>query len=226
MTFKFTKLDSLQFDIQSEDTKLGRYYDVGNGTKYPSVTTVLSAVKDTKFLDQWKKRIGEAQANKIVKMATNRGTLLHYEVEKYLLNESTSIRMQRMMPHVKELFLQMRPELDNHLGNIFCLEQSLFSHDLKIAGRVDCIAEWDGKISVIDFKTSTNEKKEEYIENYFLQCTAYTMMFEEITTIPIDQIVVLIATENSNIGKFVKDKNNYLPTLKSVINKYQTLPHI
>ena len=225
MTFKFVKLDSLQFDIKSEDTKKGRYYSVSQEHNYPSITTILSAVKDKTFLFEWRKRVGEDQANKIVRRASNRGTLLHSEVEKYLLNESTNISMMRMMPHVKELFLQMKPELDKHLGLIYCLEQGLFSHELQIAGRVDCIAEWDGKISVIDFKTSTNEKKEEYIEDYFLQCTAYTMMFEEITSIPIDQIVVLIATENSNLGKFIKNKNEYLPTLKLAINKYKMLPH-
>jgi len=121
--------------------------------------------------------VGEEEANKVSGKASRRGTALHSVCEKYLLNEMNELRMQTMMPNIKELFLQLRPELDQNIGKIYSLEQALYSDGLKIAGRVDCIAEWDGELAVIDFKTSSKEKWEDGILNYFMQCSAYAEMF-------------------------------------------------
>jgi len=124
------------------------------------------------------------------------------------------------MPNIKELFLQLRPELDSNIGDIYSLEQALYSDRLRVAGRVDCIAQWGGKISVIDYKTSTKLKLEENILNYFMQCSAYAEMFGEITGKPIDQLVVAIAVEEASPQIFVRSKAPYIGQLEQYINKY------
>ena len=124
------------------------------------------------------------------------------------------------MPLDKMMFGQLRPKLDKHVGNVYCLEQALYSDGLRLAGRVDLIAEWDGELAVIDFKSSTKEKQEGHIRNYFMQCSAYAEMFGEITNLPINKIVVAIATEEEVPQVFVKDKKEYLPELNQFIDKY------
>lgn len=219
MSFTFVTLDSLNFDLNSETTESGRFYTTPTGVRYPSVTTVLS--KDTKEgLQKWIDRIGVEEANKIKNRAGNRGTKLHSLCEEYLKGELSKMKMSRLMPFDKMLFQQLYPLLDKHVNNVYCLEQALFSHKYKLAGRVDLIAEWDGEIAVIDFKSSTKEKKEEYILNYFLQCTAYSEMFEEITGKEITKIVVAIATEEQSPQVFIKTKYNYLSELQKVVDNY------
>lgn len=219
--FEFVSLDQLAYDLETLNTDAGRRYVTPEGKHYPSITTVLSKNKSDSLLE-WRKRVGEEQANKISRMAANRGTNLHNVFEKYLLNEMSEFQLKTMMPNIKALFQQMRPFLDQNLGKIYCLEQALYSDEYGIAGRVDCIAEWNGTLSVIDFKTSNKEKLEEHIENYFVQCTAYSMMFEERTNIPIDQIVVLICTEEEIPQVFVKHKYTYVSRFKDILNNYFT----
>jgi genome maintenance exonuclease 1 len=219
MTFDHIKLPELDFDLEAITTESGRQYKTPNGNSYPSVTTVLSSY-NKKAIYEWRARVGEEEANKVSGKASRRGTALHSVCEKYLLNEMNELRMQTMMPNIKELFLQLRPELDRNIGKIYSLEQALYSDGLKIAGRVDCIAEWDGELAVIDFKTSSKEKWEDGILNYFMQCSAYAEMFGEITGKPINKLVVAIAVEESKPQIFVRDKEPYLPQLKQYIAKY------
>jgi genome maintenance exonuclease 1 len=117
------------------------------------------------------------------------------------------------------MFTQLKPELDN-INNIVMQEGGLYSDKLGIAGRVACIAEYDGKLTFIDFNTSTKEKKEEWIENYFIQCTAYCEMFEERYDQPIDQIAILIVCEDGAVQTFVKDKKDYVPLLQPAIDEF------
>jgi genome maintenance exonuclease 1 len=219
MTFEHIKLPELNFDLEAVTTESGRQYKTPNGNSYPSVTTVLSSY-NKKAIYEWRARVGEEEANKVSGKASRRGTALHSVCEKYLLNEMNELRMQTMMPNIKELFLQLRPELDRNIGKIYSLEQALYSDGLKIAGRVDCIAEWEGELAVIDFKTSTKEKWEDGILNYFMQCSAYAEMFGEITGKPINKLVVAIAVEEGKPQIFVRDKQTYLPQLKQYIAKY------
>jgi ATP-dependent exoDNAse (exonuclease V) beta subunit len=114
----------------------------------------------------------------------------------------------------------MKPKLDDNIGKVYSLEQALYSDELKLAGRVDCIAEWNGQLSVVDFKSAAKEKKEDWIENYFMQCTAYAIMFEERTGIPINQIVVAIAVTNGDSQIFVKQKDEYMSGLRHFIDEY------
>jgi genome maintenance exonuclease 1 len=124
------------------------------------------------------------------------------------------------MPDVKEFFLKLRPIIDENLGDVYTQEQALYSHQLKVAGRVDLIGIWNGKLSVIDFKTSTKLKVEENIQNYFMQCTAYALMFSELTGMWIDDIVVLIATEEGATQVFERQIHDYRKPLMQYIDKY------
>ena len=193
--FEFVKLDSLNFDMEAETTDAGRVYKTPNGERYPSITTVLSSY-NKKALFEWRARVGEEEANRIAKKASSRGTKLHTVCEKYILGEMSGMKMQTMMPDTKELFLQLKPFIDENVGKIYGIEQPLFSHALKVAGRCDCIAEWDGELSIVDYKSASREKSEEGILNYFMQCTAYAEMFGEITGMPINQVIVAIAVED------------------------------
>lgn len=220
MTFNFVQLPELAFDLNSETTESGRKYVTPEGKKYASVTTILGFSKDKKALFEWRKRVGEAEANRITAKSAGRGTKLHSVCEKYLLNEMTDMKIRTLMPDVKDFFMQLRPYIDENVGDVYGLEQALYSNRLRMAGRTDCIAMWDGKLSIIDYKNSIKEKKEEYIQDYFVQCTAYAEMFGEITGKPIEQIVVLIANEEGKPQVFVREKHKYLPQLEKVVDNY------
>ena len=147
--------------------------------------------------------------------AAKRGTAVHTLTEDYLNNRELS--KQDVLPTA--LFTILKNELDN-INNIVLQEGSLCSHKWGVAGRVDCIAEFNGKLSVIDFKTSTKEKKEEWVENYFIQTSAYCEMYEEQYGQPIDQIVILIVTEEGATQTFIKNKKDYLPLLEPAIEEF------
>ena len=217
--FNFIKLSSLDFNLKSITDDTGRVYTTPDGSKYKSVTTVLSNL-NKKAIMEWRNRVGEEKANQISKTASNRGTRLHGLCEQYLTNEITEFKYNTLMPDLKTMFNKIKHHLDEHIGNIYGIEQALYSKELKIAGRCDCIAEWDNVLSIIDFKTSSKEKKEDYILNYFLQCTAYALMFKEITNIEINKIVIVISVENGDSQIFIKDIAEYVDTLKNFVKMY------
>ena len=193
-----------------------RVYLTPTGEKYPSVTTVLSDYGKESLME-WRKKVGEEKANEISRKATTRGTSVHKVIEKYLYNEDVS--NVDMLPNVKSLFVRMKEEL-KRVNNIHCLEQRLFSHELKLAGTVDCVAEHDGVLSVIDFKTSVRLKKKEQITNYFMQGVAYATMFTEITELPIEQIVILIGVDTANFCQTLKIKKEEFFDYRQELNKY------
>jgi genome maintenance exonuclease 1 len=216
MIFNHVKLPELDFELEAKTTENGRVYYTPSGKAYPSVTTVLGSLSKA-GIEAWRKKIGEEEANKISGRASRRGEALHLACEKYLLNEMDFKMKQKMMPNIKELFLQLQPYLDTNIGDIYSIEQPLYSDILKIAGRVDCIAEWDGKLSIIDYKNSIREKREDWIQNYFIQCTAYAEMFEELTNKRIDTLVVAIAVEGGQPQIFVRQKHMYRTQLLSFL---------
>jgi genome maintenance exonuclease 1 len=187
--------------LLQENVDGSRVYVTPSGDKYPSVTTVLSDYNKKEILE-WRARVGEEKANEISRKATTRGTSVHKALEMYLKNEDIS--SLEMMPNVKSLFVRMKQELDGKVNNIHCLEDKLFSHKLRLAGTVDCIAEHEGTLSVIDFKTSVRLKKKEQIGNYFMQGAAYATMFTELTSIPINQVVILIGVDTANFCQTMK----------------------
>lgn len=220
--FNHVKLSELDFELESITTDTGRTYKTPGGKSYPSITTVLSNY-NKKAIYEWRQRVGEEEANRISRAASGRGTKLHNAVEKYLLNEMSELKYKSMMPDTKELFLKVKPFLDNHIGDIYGIEQPLYSDKLQIAGRCDCIAEWEGKLSIVDWKTSTKLKDKDHILNYFMQATAYALMFEERTGKSIEQIVIAIAVEDSPLPSlFIENKSTYLLPLQEYILRYNS----
>jgi len=195
-----------------------RHYITPDGNRYPSVTTVLQDYSK-KGIDEWKKRVGTKTANRISKQATDRGTSVHAAIEKLIKNENMSDVV--MMPHAKAVYIPMKQEVMK-MDNIHALETKMFSHELELAGTVDCIAEYDGVLTVIDFKTSKRMKKREHVGNYFMQGAAYAVMFEEMTGIPIDDIAILIGVDGHNFPQVLRTKaTNHLTELKFYITKYK-----
>jgi len=192
-----------------------RYYTTPDGVKLPSVTTVIGA-KGKQSILEWRKRVGEEKANQISRKASSRGTNLHSICEDYLNNKPIGM----VMPDAKEMFLKIRPLLDR-IDNIHYQECALWSIQLGMAGRVDCIAEFDGVLSVIDFKTSRRVKEAKDIDNYFAQCVAYACMYEEMIGQGIDQIVIIMAVEDSEPLLFVEKTENHLNTLLEYIKFYR-----
>lgn len=215
MLFNHVKLPSLDLkQITNEETGK-RFYVTPEGNKYPSVTTMLSHFsKDT--IMEWRKKVGHEQANKISKAASSRGTKLHSVIEKYLANEDMDVDN----PMILEMFKSVMPYLNN-IDKIHLQEKYLYSDHLRLAGTVDCIAEYKGKLNVIDFKTSSKPKREEWIENYFVQAAAYAIMFEERYRIPVPRITILIAVENDYPQVFTKKRDDFAGKLISMRDEYE-----
>ena len=203
--------------LLQENTDGKRLYVAPNGERYPSVTTVIADHGKEAILE-WRKRVGDEKANEISRKATTRGTSVHKVLEAYLNNEDTS--GFEMMPNVKSLFVRMKQELESKVNNIHCLESRLFSHELKLAGTVDCIAEYKGVLSVIDFKTSIRLKKKENIGGYFMQGAAYATMFNEMTNLNIEQIVILIGVDTANFCQTLTIKGDEIHHYRQELQKY------
>ena len=169
---------------------------------------------------EWRKRVGEEEANRVSKRATTRGNKCHKLAELYLLNEDIS--KYKDDPLSMGLFYQIKPYLDS-INNIHALEAPLHSKLLKLAGRVDCIAEYNGELAIIDFKTSTKTKREEWIHDYFAQETAYAIMFQELTGLQVKKLVTIIACETGSPQLFeIYDKFTYARKLKEYIDAYRS----
>jgi CRISPR/Cas system-associated exonuclease Cas4 (RecB family) len=188
---------------------VGRKYYTETGAAYPSVTTVLG-VLSRDSIKAWRKRVGNEEANKISGQAATRGTKIHLLCEKVLDNEEIDTSKLSLLD--LEIWNGFKPLL-NRINNIHAQEIALYSDHLRLAGRVDCIAEFDGKLSIIDFKTSKKPKKKEWIENYFAQAAAYSIMYEERTGIPINRSVIMIAVEGDDPQIFIERRDNFVPLL-------------
>ena len=201
-----------------------RLYETPEGNKYPSITTVLS-VKNKKGLFEWRKRVGEEVANYVAQKAANRGTAVHQMCEDFLNNmslnypDSWAQHKKKFLPYT--LFKQLRNSVLQKVNNIYAQECGLYSDKYRVAGRVDCVAEYNGIPTIIDFKTSTKERTDEWNESYYIQATGYAEMFEERTGIEIKQIAILVVTADGVVQEFVKDKTEYLPLLQDTINKWE-----
>tara|TARA_R110002020_G_scaffold234457_3_gene446492 strand:+ start:636 stop:1313 length:678 start_codon:yes stop_codon:yes gene_type:complete len=195
------------------DSSGTRFYDSPDG-KYPSVTTVTGFEKKA-FFAEWRRKNPE-ESKRVLK----RGNSLHQLIEDYLNNKEIDLMTQS--PTVSSLFMQMKETLDN-IDNIYALEVPLWSSTMCLAGRVDCVAEYNGKLSIIDFKGSTNQKREADIENYFLQGTAYAIMWHERTKTPIDEFNIIVASENGMPCQvFTGNPVKYVPKLYKAVNNYHT----
>lgn len=196
-----------------------RYYKVFSEDqlkKLVSITSVTSFINQQIFVD-WRNKIGEEKANKITKAATSRGTDLHSLVENYLHNASV---LPEVQPISKYLFQIAKSEIDN-INNIHALEESMYSLQLGIAGTVDCIAEYKGELSIIDFKTSKKPKPRDWIDHYFVQCAAYACMLYELTGIIVKKFVIIMTCENGECEVYEEyDKRKYIKLLSEYIKKF------
>ena len=199
----------------SRETKDGvRLYNV-EGQKLVSITSVTSHFNKDIFV-KWRKRVGDEEANRITKRSTTRGTKVHTLIENHLLNKE----VDPDTPGSKMLFLQAKDSLAN-INNIYALEKSLYSTELGVAGTVDCIAEYNGELSIIDFKTAAKPKPRDWIENYFVQAAAYACMFYERTGIPVKKLVILMTCENGEVTVYQEyDKMKYMRLLVQYIQKF------
>lgn len=193
-----------------------RVYKTPQGNAYPSVTTV-TGLLNKQSIQEWRARVGEKVANEISSKAARRGTRVHSLCESYLSNLSPDVDM-----FDQEMWQSFKPLLDR-IDNVHCLETPLYSDHLAVAGTVDCIAEFDGKLSVIDFKTSSKPKTSSQIANYFMQCSAYAVAFEERTGIPIGRLVILMAVDDHDPIVFVEKRDDYIQHFISLREDYSKL---
>lgn len=205
-------------NLESVNVDGKRLYRVPGGKLYPSVTTITSMHSKDAIL-AWRKRVGEEEANKISGKAASRGTKVHKMCEDYLNNE---LDLSTHMPNSIGLFKQIQPFIDKYVDVVYGIETPLYSDHLRVAGRTDCVAQFYGKPAIIDFKTASKPKNEDFILNYFMQCSAYAVMFEERTGIPIPRIAILIAVEGDQPQLFVKKRDSYIDMFIDYRNKYDT----
>ena len=217
----FTHLNKLgDFELEANTIDGVRYYTLPSGKKAPSITYITSFYNRQTFIN-WRKKIGEEEANKITKVATDRGTKFHDLVEKYLSNEDVS-SLKGVLPSTKARWIAARESL-NKIDNIHALEKPLYSEYFGIAGRVDCIAEYEGELAVIDFKTSKKIKPEKWLQNYFVQETAYACMYYEMTGISVKKIVTLMVADNGDVKVYEKtNKSDYIKLLTKYIKEFVT----
>lgn len=198
MSSSLEEMDTIQEEA-------GRFYKTPEGLLYPSVTTVLGHLGKESLME-WRKRVGEEEANRISRRAADRGTKMHKLCEDYINN--LPVQQEDMLSW--DMFMSLKPELDAHLDNVRMQEVPLYSNYLQVAGRVDCVAEWDGKLSIVDFKTSSKPKRREWIQNYFMQASAYAVMYEELTMKPVTRLVIAIAVEHDDPQIFMEKRDDHI----------------
>lgn len=218
-------------EMTAVTTDTGRQYETPEGITLPSITTVLS-ILSRDSIAKWRARVGEKEANRISYRASTRGTAVHEICEQYVNNDPDYDKYMAMnvdtgeqtltkrTPDLIESFLKLKPILDGRLGKVYAQEAPLYSNHLGVAGRVDCVAEFDGKLSIIDYKTSMKPKRLDWIKNYFMQESAYAIMWEERTGMPITQLVTIISVDNHEPQVFIEHRDNWVRPLRDTIAQY------
>ena len=207
-------------ELEVHNIKGLRFYETPTGEKYPSITTVLGKQPGKqKGLQEWRERVGVAQAQIISGKAARRGSVFHNIVENYLLDKDISdFKQQNFMAWC--MFGEMKSHLDEKINEIVLQEQTMFSSKFKVAGRCDLIGVYKDKLSVVDFKTTTTTKKEEWIGDYFIQCAAYASMYEEHTGEPVEDVVIMMVAEDGEVQLFEKKTADYLPQLEVLMDDF------
>ena len=213
---KFNHVGSELQDLRTENIEGKRHYVTPDGNQYISITSLLSELSK-EGIQKWRERVGEAEANRISTKASRQGTAVHSLCESYIKNEQDFLT--ESMPHLVEMFESIQPLLDR-IDNVHVIEGALYSDELQLAGRTDLIAEFDGNLSVIDYKTSRKIKNWEMCHSYFMQGAFYAHAYEERTGISIKNIVIIMAVENEEPLLFRETKNRWIPPLNQVRHKY------
>lgn len=218
-------------EMTAVTTDTGRQYMTPEGVNLPSITTVLS-ILSRDSIAKWRSRVGEKEANRISYRASTRGTSVHEICEKYVNNDpdwnkymainpdNGEMKMTKRTPDLIDSFLKMKPILDERLTTVYAQEAPLYSTHLGVAGRVDCVGIFDGKLSIIDYKTAMKPKRLDWIKNYFMQESAYAIMWEERTGMPITQLVTIISVDNHEPQVFVEHRDNWVRPLRDTIAQY------
>ena len=204
-------------ELQKKEENGKRWYMFPSGNWGVSITTVTGNFKKEKILE-WRKRVGEEKANQISRKASARGNDFHQVCQDYL--ENKELIWENYKPLTKFMFFHAKPYLDK-INNIHAIERTLYSEYFGVAGRVDCIAEYEGELAVIDFKTSDEIKPEEWIENYFVQEMFYAAAYYELTKIPVKKLITIMITPNGDSKIFDKrNKGDYIKLLIRYIKKF------
>lgn len=218
MRTKYFTLDYLpSYDLPTETVDGKRHYVTPDGNRYPSVTTVLSTMS-ADGIAKWRHRVGEDVANKISTQASGRGTKVHQIAENYLKNRDDYL--DGHMPSNIDTFKQIQTYLDNYVDEVYGNEISLYSDDLQTAGKCDLIGRIHGIRSIGDFKTAKKHKKEEWITNYFFQCTAYALMLYERQKVWCPQICLIIATDEDGLQPIIKQTKQYVEPVREFFDNY------
>ena len=206
-------------ELEVKDAPGCRLYKLPNDEWVPSITSVTSHYNKEKFIE-WRRKVGDEEADRITKKATTRGTDFHEAAQTYL--EQKDIIWSEHLPATQYMFHHAKPFLDK-INNIHAIERTLYSEFFGIAGRVDCIGEYDGELAVIDFKTSERIKPEAWLENYFVQETAYACMYYEMTGVPVKKLITIMTTSSGEVKVFDKrNKDEYIKLLVKYIKKFVT----
>tara|TARA_R100000697_G_scaffold60444_1_gene73395 strand:+ start:1640 stop:2347 length:708 start_codon:yes stop_codon:yes gene_type:complete len=216
--FKHKRLHKFK-ELETETVNGKRHYVLPTGGLYPSITTILGWFK-AKAIKEWREKVGEDEAKKITVKSSRRGTAVHQICEDFLNNKEDCLI--KHMPNNIVMFKSIRPILEKNIKVVHHQEVPLYSNKLSIAGRVDCICKWNDRPAIVDFKTSRKPKREEWITDYFEQCTAYSLMFEEMTKIHIPDIKIVMAVEDSEPIVFEKTIYDFIPGLLTKLETYKT----
>tara|TARA_Y100000004_G_C8883552_1_gene398678 strand:+ start:301 stop:978 length:678 start_codon:yes stop_codon:yes gene_type:complete len=203
--------------LETKTVDKKRFYVTPEGKEYPSITTVLSP-RNKEGLMKWRKKVGNDVATHIANKAAVRGSKVHKMCEDYLNGLDMEKHKKDFLPYC--LFNELKNQTFDNINGVIGQELVLYSDKYKVAGRTDLIANYRGELSIVDFKTSTNERKDSYNENYYIQTSAYAEMFEELTGQPINQIVILVVTEDGIVQEFIKDKQEYIPLLEQTLEEW------
>ena len=228
--FKHVPVELTEMTAVTTDT--GRQYETPEGITLPSITTVLS-ILSRDSIAKWRARVGEKEANRVSYRASTRGTAVHEICEQYVNNDpdydkymainpdNGEMKMTTRTPDLIDSFLKIKPILDERLTVVHAQEAPLYSTHLGVAGRVDCVGVFDGKLSIIDYKTSMKPKRLDWIKNYFMQESAYSIMWEERTGMPITQLVTIISVDNHEPQVFIEHRDNWVRPLRDTITQYK-----
>lgn len=205
MEFIHEKIDLGYDTLDRVDANDGRRYVNPTGIPYPSVTTILGIVNEEKIA-AWRKRVGEEEANRVGTRAANRGTAVHSIIEKYLHNEDTT----DFLPHIRQSLENLKPLIDKNVTKVFATEVPLYSDHLKAAGTCDCVCEWAGVPTIVDWKTSRRPKKKKDIPTYFMQGSAYAVMWEERTGMPIQQLRIVMDVDDFHPVMYIEKRDDWI----------------
>jgi hypothetical protein len=224
LTFLQDQLDGLDYQLLQENGDGGRCYVTPQGHRYPSVSTV-TGILGRDAIQAWRRRVGPAEANRVSSEASTRGNKLHKVCESYLNNELTQWESLAMGDMTERLFRQLQPVLDRHVTKVYGTEVQLYSDLLRLAGTCDALVEWNGVLTIIDYKTSGKPKRREWVKNYLLQCTAYALMVSERTGKRVPQFAVCIATEGQTEPTIFHERTkDHLTDLHELLVTYGTFP--